>query len=133
MALNGENFVDVMGKLKDGNTFLEVRGGQSVYHFKDVSLVEDCGYFDKTCKRMQELKKEGRSIGGCYRECSLAECVEQQEWFLDSENSVDARLQIEESIDPVKILDSEGSCIGAVTRSNMKQLKTKQPNEARGH
>ena len=63
------------------------------------------------------------------RECSLAECVEQQEWFLESENSVDARLQIEESIDAENILDSEGSCIGAVTRSNMKQLMTKPPKE----
>ena len=80
-----------------------------------MNLLEDCGYFNKTGKRIQELKKEGRSGGGCYRECGLAECVEQQEWFLESEKSVDARLQIEESIDAENILDSEGSCIGAVT------------------
>ena len=48
---------------------------------------------------------------------------------MESENSVDARLQIEESIDAENILDSEGSCIGAVTRSNMKQLMTKPPKE----
>ena len=48
---------------------------------------------------------------------------------LESENSVDARLQIEESIDAEDVHDSEGSCIGAVTRSKMKQLMTIPPKE----
>ena len=60
--------MDLVGKLNNGTTFLEVRGGESVYHHKDVNLLEDCGYFDKTRKRMQDLIKEGRSNGGCYRE-----------------------------------------------------------------
>ena len=50
VALSGDKFVDLVGKLKDGNTFLEVRGGESVYHHKDVNLLEDCGYFDKLAK-----------------------------------------------------------------------------------
>ena len=42
---------------------------------------------------------------------------------------MDARHQIEESIDVENILDSEESCIGAVTRSNRKQFMTKPPKE----
>ena len=74
---------------------------------------------------MQELKKQGRRVGGCFRQCGLAECIDQQEWFMENEKSEDAMFQIKESIEAENTLDKEGSSIRATTRSNTKYLATK--------
>ena len=63
IATNGEEFVDFVEKLKNGNTFLEVKGGETQYYAKDVNQLEDSGYYDKTRKKKKELKKEGRGVG----------------------------------------------------------------------
>ena len=57
---------------------MEVEGGGTQHYAKDVNKFENCGYYDKTKKKMQDLKREGRRDGGCLRHCSIANCMEQQ-------------------------------------------------------
>ena len=54
---NGERFVDLMEKMKGSNTFLTMKNGQAAYSIFEVDKLQDCGYFDKTRRKMQEAKK----------------------------------------------------------------------------
>ena len=92
---NGERFVDLLDKLKENNIFLSLKGGQSVYLAKEIDKLGDCGYFDKTRRKMQEAKKQGRRVGGCFRSCGQAECLTQQNWFIENGEPEDGKIQID--------------------------------------
>ena len=74
---------------------------------------------------MQEAKRHGRTTSGCFRECGLAECLSQQNWFIENGEPDDAKVQINESIYVENELDKHGFMVGAVTRSRICQLGVK--------
>ena len=126
---NKERFVDLLDKMKESNTFLTMKNGQSVYSAFEVDKLENCGYFDKTRRKMQEARKHNRTTGGCFRDCGLAECFTQQNWFINNADPNDAKIQIDESIYVENELDRDGFMVGEVTRSRMGQLTVKPIKE----
>ena len=51
-----------MEKLKNGNTFLEVKRGETQYYAKDVNKLGDCGFYDRPAKRCKKSKRRAKEL-----------------------------------------------------------------------
>ena len=75
-----------MDKLKEANTFLSIKGGVMQFNALNKESLVDCVYFDKSCRKAQMLKKEGRAVGGiCLRGCLPAECLTEKDFLMKTE------------------------------------------------